>query len=584
MAKVTRRRLSRGHKFEVSATNTEGHVFPELEDMAGEFTGGRISRDQMETPDGIFHVFLHMPWLDADYIYPQVGTAPVGSGPGTEDSNYGIPFILPPLREDFSYTTDDDGQKSMVLDEGVPIPILESISFGFDTRSEPALIAGRYYGGTPPAVGTAAGGLDYQFPPEFEIRLSLVSRQPRYFVDSYTNTQPSPDDLRPTGEVWSATLTSEAFSAYGLRDNPILFKDINRAIDPSLTYVWVIRAEGLLDLVGNLQYALVSVTADLRFRIELQSPVQDLSSAQNRPTIVQASPSVTITAPGIGPPNPPILADGAAGIQTGIDNIDDVFAAKLGGGFGRHGEGSLDRVLSDYGCYDVIAVPLFNARLNGGIDANDVATEPYSGAATDPLFDRRRVVLTHPFVLHRAILAWNWQLWTADATQPTAIPTKATFQVDVGVGIGAGLRSDSGIVYDNVASHTMTNPRTPATWETRLIDKIAIKRTLPTRTGTNWDLELHELRIVGTTVAGVSFQDQGERVYMGQTWTPLGARENIGTAAAPYTPGAPNCAGAEQFIEVRMKIQDSAATIAGEVVSGYGGHWVYLIGRKYLTR
>jgi hypothetical protein len=50
-------------------------------------------------------------------------------------------------------------------------------------------------------------------------------------------------------------------------------------------------------------------------------------------------------------------------------------------------------------------------------------------------------------------------------------------------------------------------------------------------------------------------------------------------------PAAPKTTGAEQFLEVRMQITDSAqldtAPTSGEfLLSGYQGHWVYLIGKK----
>ncbi len=563
MAEVTRRRLSRGQKLEVDTLNNEGHVFPELADMATELSQGRISGAQMASPNGRFHLFLHLPVLDADYYYiPGVNQA-------GGDPNYGIPFMLPPLRDNFAYTTDDDGVKHPVLDENVPFPVLESVSFGFDTRSEPAAIAGRFYGAAIPGVGTDPGGLDYALD-AYAIRLAVVGRIPQYFKPVVTT-----NDSKADVEVWSGELTPDGFAPYGLRDNPVLFDGINKPLNPWLSYMFVIRAPLLLDVVSTKHMAMPSVTVDLGFRMPLMAPTNDIALAQNRPTrFAQASPSVTIDPP---EPGESIRADGEEGIQTNLDNIDDVFAAKLGGGIGRYGEGALDRVLGDYSGYDVIAVPLFNNRLDGGITGAQVATEPYSAAATDSLWDRRRVVLTHPFVLHRAILAWNWQRWNNQGANAGTLPANPTFRVDVGVGIGAGLQSDSGIVYDDIATHTMTNPRTPATWETRLIDKISIKDSALAGMAADWELELHELLMVGALTGAESFHDQGERIYMGQTWTPLEARENLGG-------GVPNCAGAEQFIEVRMKIQDSTGPAATEVVSGYGGHWVYLIGRKYLTR
>ena len=45
-------------------------------------------------------------------------------------------------------------------------------------------------------------------------------------------------------------------------------------------------------------------------------------------------------------------------------------------------------------------------------------------------------------------------------------------------------------------------------------------------------------------------------------------------------------AGREQFLEARIKITYGGGAFPsnGEVISGYQGHWIYVIGKKYLTR
>lgn len=103
-----------------------------------------------------------------------------------------------------------------------------------------------------------------------------------------------------------------------------------------------------------------------------------------------------------------------------------------------------------------------------------------------------------------------------------------------------------------------------------------------------WDWDIMSVPLVGA--GGVGYATQGHPVYVGRSWTPTAVtaayandRQNIGG-------GAPNCVGQEQFIEVRMKISDSGGLYLGgtsmstqNYISGYGGHWVYLICKKMMT-
>ena len=137
-------------------------------------------------------------------------------------------------------------------------------------------------------------------------------------------------------------------------------------------------------------------------------------------------------------------------------------------------------------CYDVIAVPLMQNRRQMIIKSgNDVLDEPYidAGAAgTQVLADRRIIPITDPMVVHHVILGWNWQVCTQSnqgtgASTLFQIPASAGFRVDVGVGIGTGLQSDS-FYYQQIASHSMIAPNYVAnggvtTWYDKVIDRIA---------------------------------------------------------------------------------------------------------------
>ena len=90
-------------------------------------------------------------------------------------------------------------------------------------------------------------------------------------------------------------------------------------------------------------------------------------------------------------------------------------------------------------------------------------------------------------------------------------------------------------------------------------------------------------------IGGISYT-QGRPVFAGQgvysasaTYAPTHTRSNIGT-------GAPNCQGAEQALEIRWSFGDTTNGVVHtgtypnqEMVSGLGGHWVFIYGKKHLV-
>ncbi len=96
------------------------------------------------------------------------------------------------------------------------------------------------------------------------------------------------------------------------------------------------------------------------------------------------------------------------------------------------------------------------------------------------------------------------------------------------------------------------------------------------------DLELHSVPLVGA--GGNGYYAQGKPVFVGKGRDNMESRRNIGG-------GLSNCRGEENFLEVRMTIKDTVATLETEPVapltghfiySGYQGHFVYLICKKSL--
>ena len=97
-----------------------------------------------------------------------------------------------------------------------------------------------------------------------------------------------------------------------------------------------------------------------------------------------------------------------------------------------------------------------------------------------------------------------------------------------------------------------------------------------------------------------TYYPQGEPFFVSRGWTGTGDFESnttspYGNNRQPVNAGAtsaqPVTRGRESFIEVRMQITDTGASLSTygnlqderEIVSGYGGHWVYIIGKKQLV-
>ena len=174
-----------------------------------------------------------------------------------------------------------------------------------------------------------------------------------------------------------------------------------------------------------------------------------------------------------------------------------------------------------------------------------------------------------------------------------------------------GLRSD-GYGYQNIAALDLESPQNVSTspgtgiWNNTLIDRVKTNLDSARRSvweGTfgeaKWDWELHSIPLAGSSGAG--YFPQGYPV-----WASRGTQETSSAyTMTSITPGAETATiasmrtnmesgsvseiyGRETHIEVRCHVShmntalDDAAR-AGEIYVGYGGCWVYLIGKKHLA-
>ena len=167
---------------------------------------------------------------------------------------------------------------------------------------------------------------------------------------------------------------------------------------------------------------------------------------------------------------------------------------------------------------------------------------------------------------------------------PAGVPTNA-MSAHVGVAIGTGMRAD-GAGYQQIAELSINTPSAPGTWETHLIDKIRTTRNFAAlrvapATGVPRDWELHYVPLVpqagaAATGNGTGYKSTGVPAFVGKSWLPTAIRTSMNGGAASQV------GGQEQWLEVRMKL-DTVPTANNEVICGYQGHWVYIIGKKSIV-
>ena len=597
MAKVTRERLARGTKL------TPDHVQTPLLSVATELNNATITQEQLSANDGTFRVNLHIPYLASDFPFSEDDLA---AHLMQEFAAYSIPFTLPPTQDMWSAST-----AGYSLSENQPRFVLEEVSFSFDQRGEPCAIKDQLKDNLDLEAIDVSGDMDFDMvEPAYELAISMVEKPQGYFGES---------DFAFQKTIFNAPLSSQLFQSDTRRFNPLIVTGINASISPFRTYAFTIRAPGLGKTgskpANRKSQALVSVQISLKIKSTLipRDVYSGTNVLQNWPTKDTYLTKRSRTALGmqisVTPPNAgeSILADTgstAKAISPVMGVIDDEYRHKLGGGVDQNSEAFSLQQLFDDASYEVIAVPLMNNRRFGGVISRYVNEEPYSPGAAGPVWDRRVVPVYYPMAIHHVVLAWNWNRFYAldpagggGAMAATNVPAQNTFTVDIGVGMGEGLRSD-GHGYQQISSLQLVNPANPhqpaATWSAKMLDRCsanaqehvtstvnfqsngAVRPAAATTGNFNWEWELHSMPLVGS--GGSGYYAQGKPIFIGKSWSATQAKTNIGG-------GASAVAGREEFLEVRMKISDSAGfPVNDEVVSGYQGHWVYIIGKKFLTR
>ena len=528
------------------------------------------------------------------------------------------------ILEEVSFSFDQRGEPAAIDD-----------NFSNDFSSFP-----QYADSSAPRVTPGMGGssryqgsLNYRKIDSYNLKLAIMSKSQAYFGSQ---------ERRMEREVWGVDVPFDAYTGEHLRLNPINISGISQAMHPYKSYMFMLYCDdlnhdeyiywdntdhslvswGTWKPTGAVDsQALVSVNVSLKFKQPLMS--RDLNSGgsvvQNIPSSHNGVPdtfTLAVTKPVAGDV---ISADNAtSGFSTNLHKVDKVFRDKLNAGYGEDCSTAIRQSLAEDSGYEVIAVPLMNNRRWGAIlSGNYARSEPYidkdAAAADQVIADRRIIPLKYPVVIHHAFLAWNWMVpgvfgltsfaLTGGATArysagPQLIkPTSTDFKVEVGIGLGALARTDKQQAYDKVAYLSMQDPSSPSsTWYGNQIDRMKIHDfSLGDETFNNtvehWDWEMHNIPL--ETAAGLTGDG-----YFAQGAPYFSGRGNQVTDSRSAGASDTEADGLEQFIEVRMHITDSVKHTLSKnknmpadaygfpqewLLSGYQGHFVYLICKKQLA-
>lgn len=636
MGKVDRKKLTRGLKIlpeHVTGDSTAGYG---LDEVRRQLNASEAGDENLQRKKGRVRLSWHIPHISSDYMRdPSTGNnSPVP---------YIIPFMMPPHQEDVSVVYGRAPGNGYSLPRDAPRLTLKEAILSFDQRDEPAAITDQFSNGDPTGSDDGGVNLFYDDSSVYDLKFSLLERSSSYFGFQATAKADLLFDGNaglPDSEVFSVDIPgSVAFFSAKRRANPYLVPGLNKTINPYSTYAISIEApniagDGTANPTDNT-FCIPSLRMELVFETDVgPRDTTNLNDPQNAPDINIASPTGTsATSIVIPAASSTIQADAATdGVSQNLDNIEQAFKKGLGGGYMGHESAQVEptQELADDSIYDIIAVPLFSGRVGNGIYSDlcrplvaTFAPEPYIDLTTGDamLADRRIFPVPYPMTVHHVFMTWNWMSfypweYDAPAIQPTpnqswannANLTGANQQFDVSVGVLNGIRSDE-FSYQTIAQLDAVNPAgAGSSWFQSILDCWTPPGTEGQRAlGNNgainngnaaWGHELHQVPLVGTG-GGTILKPQGRPVFISPAWNrnaiaePGGGYPNVPTVNRRDIAGAPPVTkGSEQFIEVRMHIHTDyeAAPSAkfppqgasSELIMGYQGCWVYIVGKKHL--
>ena len=611
MAKVIRDKLARGAKLLTK------HVFAPASAAQGQLTTTALTAGELSSSYAPFRVNLSIPYLSSHSNRCKSSSAVNEGRP-----YHAVPFMLPPLQEHLVFSVNTRGEKSAQAVDGSPEIILDEVVFSFDQRLEPAAIVSDWEGGTP--LSSDAGKIAYDRGERMKIELAILEKRPTWF-DMPGNSR----NFMPGRVVWSGTIEGIDVENKYYRLNPWVSESINEVIDPLKTYIFTVGMPNSEGDDATKAPVFVSLEVSMRFLTSLTTRDSG-TDIQNIPTRHDGLPNDNLTHAAAGTTGAGINSatsraligatpstgdsivandSGSAtlGVQTVMAVVDEFSRRKLHGGYKMDSDLPMLEEIRDNAAYTVLAVPLFNNVKWSGMAARHFDAQPYINSAAAGTFaiDRRYIPIEAPMTVHHILFTYNWMRFDshdAGSTQHhfqvanTIAPSTPTLQLELGVGVGRGVRGDS-YGYQQIGQQTiLSNPQNASTWwaqaNNSAVDLIAhgIPTTLPTATSAGtpgerpWNLELYAMDIVGSLSPSLNgMTAQGKPIFIGRSTSATSARQDIN--------GAPSAvAGEEQWIEVRGRIGDPTNTIAdpthydaNSILLGSGGMWVYIIGKTHLV-
>lgn len=619
MAKISRHKLPRGVKLTINHT-----ISGPLKDIETQLRG-EVDTNNLKENKAPFRLNFNVPMLKC--IAPEADDSTDYKWKGAAM----IPFVLPPTQDFFN--------QELELTKTTPIPILDEFSFSIDQRGEAASIIGPDPYNNLSGVNESLSKEEFGGSGSWEGSLNFDSVGSNYgldfiIIEKQMTLAGGPSNHALTQEVFSLSMPGTAFISKTEKLTPFAITDIAKPLNPYKSYVLIINPTS-----NYIPRAFVSIQVSLKFRMELLNrDVQVTNTVQNCPTnhsnAVQDAAAIGITVPA---GDSTIQAESNDGLQTNIELVDEVFVNKLHGGMNEWSDVPFAEHIDTSAAYEIIAVPLFSNKptvIMGKRDVTESSGEknyvgnwmdwlPYL-ANTDaggdniyPTFSRRIIPLVNSMTIHHVVIAAH-------------VPTNfwSLYTTQLGVGIGTGMVGDSkgyqqiamlshtalsedfkqidycngfnnATYYDKDTVDDAASPKVDGYFATHAAETTLLNAALVhPSSGTDW---------VGTTYKttepdGTVVDRTGVPIFVGKSYSQTQARSNISsgqtTTDGRYdgagTMGASAITGQEQWLEVRFKIQppsdewnDTAVPISdrtGQPVFFPGAFWVYIIGKKHLTK
>jgi hypothetical protein len=525
MSKLNFKRLSRGVKL------LTDHIHSQIQSALTLVTNTRVPEANLQNNAGVTR--LSFSWPVAKGVSPKTLSAA---------------FNLAPPQGEFR----SDG----ILDPEDQTFILDELSFSFDVRDEAARI-------TSPTDPSGEGELTFYQSENLAFKVSIFEKSASVFGG----------DANFDSTLFSLDYPSTLYlgSAGTNRSNPAVLSSIGATLNPYKTYLLAVDCSTYLE---SPNYQVNSVMVSMAFRSKLRPRDAGEVNVQNIPQGSELSAPQqygapyldvkTLTTPAAGSTIKAEASGLDTGVQGALELVDTSVRSGLTGGYNNKSRRNGYESLRDDSSYQIIAVPMWGNGWYGAATAD----LPYMGASpfTDAVVDRRIIPIHYPMVIHHVVCCANYSGIVA--------PTTATYKIDVGVGIGCGIRSDSHS-YRQAAFASITNLTTP-------IDAYSGSSGLGLIDGVRGSL--YDIPLVGT--GGVGFSSvTGKPFYVGQASSTEQARSGAAETVGGGDVAIASIDGKEQWIEVRMSLQDTAgigSMPAGQGLIGYGGHWVYIIGKRHV--